>query len=204
MLPAMIVEMLRAHPFYLLTGVLMLLAVALACGRQSVSQRRHRRYQKQAVRALSRLPQLRDDVARFAWLRKMNPYVFEEMLLTALSRQGYRIRRNSSYSGDGGADGQVWIDGQRWLIQAKRYGAGISAAHVADFGQLTAREGCRGLFVHSGRTGGVSRDALRRYPAISLISGQRLLLLLAGNPHWQTHAERAGRSVNASDLHSPG
>ncbi|WP_420842900.1 restriction endonuclease [Erwinia mallotivora] len=203
MLSTMVMDVLLAHPFHLLIVVLTLLAVALAYGRQSASQRRHRRYQKQAVRALSRLPQLRDDAARFAWLRKMNPYVFEEMLLTALSRQGYRIRRNSRYSGDGGADGQVWIDGRRWLIQAKRYSASISAGHVADFGQLTAREGCRGLFVHTGRTGGVSLDAIGRYPAVTLISGQRLLWLLEGNPHWQAQTERAGRSEKTSDLHSP-
>lgn len=85
----------------------------------TVSQRRHRRYQKQAAWALLRLPQLRDEAARIAWLRKMNPYVFEEMLLTALSRQGLRIQRNARYSGDNGADGQVWINGRRWLIQAR-------------------------------------------------------------------------------------
>ncbi|MMZ45366.1 Restriction endonuclease [compost metagenome] len=151
----------------------------------TVSQRRHRRYQRQAVRILARIPQLRDDAARLVYLRKINPYVFEEMLMTAFARQGYRIKRNARYSGDGGVDGQVWINGQRWLIQAKRYSSSISSQHVLDFGALVRQERCRGFFVHTGRTGEVSREALRTVPDISLISGNRLLKLLSGNAGWQ-------------------
>lgn len=172
--------------------VVLLIAFATALGLllsacRSVTQRRHRRYQKQAARALLRLSRLRDEPARISWLRKMNPYVFEEMLLTALSRQGLRIQRNARYSGDGGADGTVWINGRRFLIQAKRYSATISAAHVSAFGLLTERERCSGLFIHTGRTGEVSRDALRHYSGITLISGQRLLRLLAGDRRWMDY-----------------
>lgn len=139
---------------------------------------RHRRYQQKAQRILDRLPQLAGDGQRLNYLRKINPYVFEELLLTAFERQGYRIRRNRRYSGDGGLDGQVWIDGQRYLIQAKRYACTITPAHVAEFGALVRREGCRGLFVHTGRTGPKSRAALASFPEIELLSGQRLLELL--------------------------
>lgn len=139
---------------------------------------RHRRYQRQALRVLARLPQLAGDGQRLSYLRKVNPYVFEELLLTAFERRGYRIKRNRQYSGDGGLDGQVWIDGQRYLIQAKRYGRTITPAHVADFGTLVRREGCRGLFVHTRRTGPKSRAVLARLPEIELLSGQRLLELL--------------------------
>lgn len=182
----LIAQMLWAHPCQAAVLVVLVLLLALqSFGLFTARHRRHRRYQKQAARALQRLPQLRDDAARIVWLRKMNPYVFEEMLLSALSAQGHRIKRNASYSGDGGVDGQVWIDGQRWLIQAKRYAATISAAHVSDFGLLVRREGCRGLFIHTGRTGAVSREAFSHYPAITLISGQNLLMLLAGDDRWQ-------------------
>lgn len=170
-----------------ITGVYSMLSLQkslLGFGKESAGRSRHRYYQKKAARALTRLPQLRDDAARMVWLRKMNPYVFEELLLTALARQGLRIRRNTSYSGDGGVDGQVWINGQRWLIQAKRYGATISSAHVSALGQLAEKEGCRGLFIHTGRTGDVSRDAFRCYPWISLVSGQTLLMLLSGDRRW--------------------
>ncbi|MFC0227665.1 restriction endonuclease [Serratia aquatilis] len=139
---------------------------------------RHRRYQQQAQRILDRLPQLAGDGQRLTYLRTINPYVFEELLLTAFARQGYRIQRNRRYSGDGGLDGQVWIDGQRYLIQAKRYARAITPTHVAEFGALVRREGCRGLFVHTGRTGPKSRTALARHTEIELLSGQRLLALL--------------------------
>ncbi|AUH01890.1 restriction endonuclease [Pectobacteriaceae bacterium CE70] len=168
----------------LLLLLLVLLALSFICF--PVSQRRHRRYQRQASRVLVRLPQLRDDAARLVYLRKINPYVFEEMLLTAFARQGYRIKRNVRYSGDGGIDGQVWINGQRWLIQAKRFSSCIQSGHVRDFGELVRQEKCRGFFVHTGRTGEVSREALSAVPDITLISGGRLLTLLAGDAGWQT------------------
>ncbi len=184
---SVIAELVRGHPVKVAVAVA--LALVLVCllspfCLRSASARRHRLYQKRAASALSRLPQLRDDAARMVWLRKMNPYVFEEMLLTALSRQGFRIKRNASYSGDGGMDGQVWIAGQRWLIQAKRYGATINAQHVVAFGELARREACGGLFIHTGRTGEVSREAFRCWPDVTLISGQRLLQLLAGDRRW--------------------
>ncbi|EPA8555473.1 restriction endonuclease [Yersinia enterocolitica] len=145
---------------------------------------RHRRYQRQAQRVLARLPQLAGDGQRLNYLRKVNPYVFEELLLTAFERRGYRIKRNRRYSGDGGLDGQVWIHGKRYLIQAKRYARTITPAHVAAFGALVCRERCRGLFVHTGRTGLKSREARKGFPNIEFISGQRLLDLIDGQRHW--------------------
>lgn len=139
---------------------------------------RHRRYQRQACSVLDRLPLLVGDGQRLNYLRKVNPYVFEELLLTAFERRGYRIKRNWRYSGDGGLDGQVWIEGQRYLIQAKRYARAITPDHVAEFGALVRSEGCRGLFVHTGRTGPKSRAILVRIPEVELFSGQRLLDLL--------------------------
>lgn len=185
-----IVEFISNHPYqvFVALDVALLLAWALQylvirLG-ESEAELRHRRYRRRAAASLKQLPKLRDDAARIVWLRKVSPYVFEEMLLTALSRQGFRIQRNIKYSGDDGMDGQVWIAGQRWLIQAKRYNRTISAQHVAAFGELTARKQCRGFFIHTGRTGEVSRVALSRYPDIQLISGQRLLQLLAGDRRW--------------------
>ncbi|EAQ9657385.1 restriction endonuclease [Salmonella enterica] len=161
--------------------LLCLIVVAARGGRRTVSARvrRHRRYRKTAQRVLGRLPQLSSDGARLSYLRKINPYVFEELLLLALEKQGLEVIRNRSYSGDGGLDGQVFINGERWLIQAKRYSRNISPQHVREFGELLAREGCRGFFVHTGRTGRKSLDRLGGYPQIQLVSGRRLLELLA-------------------------
>lgn len=145
---------------------------------------RHRRYQRQAHRILARLPQLAGDGQRLNYLRKVNPYVFEELLLTAFERRGYRIKRNRRYSGDGGLDGQVWMGSQRYLIQAKRYARTITPAHVAAFGALVRRERCRGLFIHTGRTGLKSREAQNASPCIEFISGQRLLDLVDRQRPW--------------------
>ena len=145
---------------------------------------RHRRYQRQARHILARLPQLAGNGQRLNYLRKVNPYVFEELLLTAFELRGYRIKRNRRYSGDGGLDGQVWIDGQCYLIQAKRYARTITPAHVAAFGALVRRERCRGLFIHTGRTGLKSREAQNASPNIEFISGQRLLDLVDLSRPW--------------------
>ena len=168
-----------------LAGVFGAVMLALACrGRVTASQRRHRRYRVTAERVLQRLPQLDGDAQRLTYLRKINPYVFEELLLLAFERQGYPVKRNASYSGDGGLDGQVFIDSHRWLIQAKRYGKTAAPSHIRDFATLLQRERYGGFFIHTGRTGNFSRLLLHAYPQVQLVSGQRLLNLLAGDAGW--------------------
>lgn len=162
-----------------------IVVAAMGCRRTaSARTRRHRRYRETAQRVLMRLPELSSDGARLNYLRKINPYVFEELLLLALEKQGLDVIRNHSYSGDGGLDGQVFIDGKRWLIQAKRYSRSISPQHIREFGELLAREGCCGFFIHTGRTGRKSVNDLQCWRTMHLVSGQRLLNLLAGRPGW--------------------
>ncbi|ELX2387013.1 restriction endonuclease [Salmonella enterica] len=172
-----------------LTVVLIVLFVAvmlgLNCrGRETASRRRHRQYQATAMRVLVRLPLLGGDGQRLAYLRKINPYVFEELLLLAFERQGYAVIRNTSYSGDGGLDGQVIIEGKTYLIQAKRYGRTITPSHITSFGTLLRHHHCDGFFIHTGRTGPLSRVLLQNHPHVHLVSGQKLLALLAGNAEW--------------------
>ncbi|TXE54546.1 restriction endonuclease [Serratia ureilytica] len=172
-----------------LTVVLIVLFVAvmlgLNCrGREAASRRRHRRYQATAMRVLARLPLLGGDGQRLAYLRKINPYVFEELLLLAFERQGYAVIRNTAYSGDGGLDGQVIIEGKTYLIQAKRYGRTITPSHITSFGALLRHHHCQGFFIHTGRTGQLSHALLQNHPHIHLVSGQKLLALLAGNAEW--------------------
>lgn len=164
---------------------LMLVLYLLMTGKRSRSyrrQRRHQRYQDTAGRVLARMKTLDGDGQRLVYLRKINPYVLEELLLTAFERQGHKVVRNPSYSGDGGIDGQVVIDGRLWLIQAKRYRNSISPQHVAAFIHLLESCNQPGFFIHTGRTGPKSRELSRGCPLIHIISGQRLLDLLAGFP----------------------
>ncbi|EBR9313071.1 TPA: restriction endonuclease [Salmonella enterica subsp. enterica serovar Muenchen] len=179
----------------------LLLAVVAAAGFRrtpAARVRRHRRYRQTAERVLTRLPQLASDGARLNYLRRINPYVFEELLLLALEDQGLKVIRNPSYSGDGGLDGQVLIAGERWLIQAKRYSRSILPQHIRDFGELLTRENCCGFFIHTGRTGRKSRDGLQMYPQVRLVSGQRLLNLLAGRADWYPHKTN-GEYMNVHD-----
>ncbi|WP_192840691.1 restriction endonuclease, partial [Enterobacter hormaechei] len=43
------------------------------------------------------------------YLRKIDPFVFEELLLEGFEAHGFRTIRNKRYTGDGGIDGQVII-----------------------------------------------------------------------------------------------
>lgn len=117
----------------------------------------------------------------FAYLRKCDPLVFEELVLCSFERAGAFVIRDLRYSGDGGIDGRVWIPRMGWCaVQAKRYGAHINHRHLEDFRSLLARTGYGwGLFVHTGRTGAAAYEHLAGRRVI-LISGQRLVHLLRG------------------------
>ncbi len=116
----------------------------------------------------------------YAWLRAMDALAFEEPLLESFERREHRVVHNRRYTGDGGIDGQVVIDGRIWLIQAKRYAGAIRPEHVQAFASLCAARGAPGLFIHTGRTGGSSSDVVARYAAVEIVSGRQLLALITG------------------------
>lgn len=121
--------LLMAHPYGAVILIVLFLVVMAFLNlrwREKASTRRHRRYRATAGRVLNKLTLLPGDGQRLTYLRKISPYVFEELLLSAFERQGLTVVRNASYSGDGGLDGQVIIDGEHWLIQAKRYSRAVS------------------------------------------------------------------------------
>ena len=124
--------------------------------RQHRKYRRHEGKASQAERVLAKLLSFTGDRAlaqTLGYLRKIDPYVFEELVLCTLERQGIAVVRNASYSGDGGLDGEFVYKGCRYLVQAKRYVGTINAAHVQAFGTLiAARQAQGGLFIHTGRT----------------------------------------------------
>ena len=121
------------------------------------------------------------EAAQFLFLRStaVDPFTFEEAILTALKEKNIRIKRNRKYTGDGGIDGMAWWKGKPILIQAKLYSGHISQKHVESFSHLCKKRKALGLFVHSGRTGRASRSHL--HPELDIISGERLLKLLCGD-----------------------
>ncbi|EKA5326686.1 restriction endonuclease [Salmonella enterica] len=117
---------------------------------------------------------------KIAYLRKVDPYAFEELIMTLLQRKGFVIGRNKRYSGDGGLDGRFEHNRQLWLIQAKRYSNRIKQEHVSAFASLLKENNCSGgIFVHTGKTPASVREYVKACPSpqIEIISGDRLLNL---------------------------
>lgn len=117
-----------------------------------------------------------DPRRQFGYLRYTNHFIFEEMILSAFKKLGFKIIRNKRYTGDGGIDGKVVIKGKVTLIQAKRYKGHINPRHVEDFSNICRNHGCTGLFVHTGKTGKLSRNLTNN--VVDIVSGQRMLDLL--------------------------
>lgn len=109
------------------------------------------------------------------YLRKIDAYVFEELLLSALEKKGFQISRNKRYSHDGGVDGRATYNGQLYYIQAKRYSKYVSLKHLEAFESIVGNN--KGLFVHTGKTGKNTFNKYRNSNVI-IISGSRLIALL--------------------------
>ncbi len=113
------------------------------------------------------------------YLRKVNPYVFEEVVLTAIESSNIRVIRNLSYSGDGGVDGVFKINIGKVLVQSKRYKSYINGKHVQDFAEIIKNKNFRcGVFVHTGKTGTNSKDIIKIEGNIIVISGDNLIKIL--------------------------
>lgn len=138
----------------------------------------HKQMQAQAESALSKFDSLTCPKQRFIFLRSVHHFAFEEMILSAYERKGYKVIRNKRYTGDGGIDGKVIINGKAVLVQAKRYSGAISKADVSQFGHVCLNNRTDGLFIHTGKTptavwGKISKS----HPHVKVISGQRLIEL---------------------------
>lgn len=141
---------------------------------------RHYRYQKRAFKLYEKLQTFPDEHPGkiIAYLRKISPYVFEELLLVAFDKKGYKTYENKRYSGDGGIDGRVKKDGQLYYIQAKRYKSHVNAKHVQAFANLCERDHVKGFFVHTGKTGRKSRGLAYYNSRIEIVSGRKLIELI--------------------------
>ena len=116
-----------------------------------------------------------------AYLRKVDPYVFEELVLDAFEQNGYKVKRNERYSGDGGIDGRVSHGRSEYCLQCKRYKRHIRYEHVEAFSKLCSLRGVRGFFVHTGKTGRKVRQALHSFGNVTVISGEKLCELLSAD-----------------------
>lgn len=168
----------------LLAAVAAFVAIAGIIAVRAIPSRRHRRKRREAARILDRLQEIdnRSPLWVQNYLRKIDPYTFEETILEALERKGHKVRRNRSYSGDGGVDGRARIDGRWHAIQAKRYSGYVDAADVRDFARKCGKMRCPGLFVTTGEVGkGAEKEAAAGRQKITIINGEQLKELFINN-----------------------
>ena len=112
--------------------------------------------------------------AFLSYLRKVDPFVFEELVLYSFRKAGYRIIRNARYTGDGGVDGRVIRDGMRYLLQMKRYSGFIHLEDVQALDALCRKKNRQGLFVHTGRVPDSVREYLAGGSRVVMVDGARL------------------------------
>lgn len=146
---------------------------------RSRRRRCHRQKQDQAKARYFTLAEIIGDsegetfARRIAYLRRIDPLVFEELVLDAFTRQGWIVKRNLRYSGDGGIDGLIFREGHWYGVQCKRYREQISRQHLHVFAKVVRdRSLAGGFFVHTGRTPFSCRKAEE---GIRIISGQPLI-----------------------------
>lgn len=124
------------------------------------------------------------------YLRKINPYVFEEMILTVIEDSNIRIIRNTRYSGDGGVDGIFKLKKGNVLIQCKRYSNYISHKDVTRLCQSVKNDKYyMGIFVHTGKTGKGAKEASKEDNNILFISGSLLVDLILGKLNMAKYIE---------------
>ncbi len=166
------------YNIYLLSGLILFLIIISAIKLlKKWLLNKHRQNIKKAKKILIKLSSIKNKGSILVYLRKIDPFVFEELLLCAYEQKGFKVIRNKRYTGDGGIDGKVVINGSIYLIQAKRYANHINPKHVESFAEICRKQHCKGLFIHTGKTGAKSYQSTKGL--IDIISGSRLLDLIA-------------------------
>lgn len=90
------------------------------------------------------------------YLQSMDPREFEKLVCALFERQGYTVEP-TPYSGDGGVDGFLRLNGKVHLLQCKRVKGSVGEPVLRDlFGTMTAWGADSGIVV---TTGTVSRKA---------------------------------------------
>lgn len=137
---------------------------------------KHIKNKKTAKKLYKRINEIKnkDKGWLFSYLRKIDPFVFEELILYTFKVKGYKIIRNKRYTGDGGIDGKVIINNKLYFIQAKRYSNYINPRHVENFAKICTENNVNGFFIHSGKTGEETKKIIKQYKNITIISGNRL------------------------------
>jgi len=156
--------------------IVLLLLFRTKNGNTAIRVKRHKNYLRKAKRMHKSLSR-KEPRELFYLLRSVNPYVFEELILVAFASVKFKIKRSKRYSGDGGIDGKVKVNGKWCFIQAKKYSGYINPNHVKDFKTLCDRSGKSGFFIHTGKTG--KESYMSAGDSVKIISGNKLLRMFS-------------------------
>lgn len=133
------------------------------------------------------------------YLKKIDPYVFEEMILSVLERKKIKIQRNTSYSGDGGIDGIFHCKKGRVLIQCKRYSNYINYQDVKELADnVNKGKFYAGLFVHTGNTGKASTMVSHYYKNVIFLQDDFLAKFVAGEINIEHFLENEYKALKAT------
>lgn len=138
---------------------------------------------KKAKKVLKKLIEISKDQNHepkiLLYLRKINPFVFEELILSVIENSNIRVIRNKRYTGDGGIDGIFKIKPGKVIIQCKRYQSYINNADVLELSNKVKEDKYyMGVFVHTGKTGTKAKDTFKSDANIKFISGSKLIRLV--------------------------
>lgn len=151
----------------------------------------HKHNVKKSKKLIKKVARIRDPNKQITYLRKIDHFLFEEVVLSALSSMRFKIKRNAAYTGDGGIDGQVKIKGKWYLIQSKRYSNYIDKTHVEEFIEVCRKRKQPGLFIHTGKTGKETSLVFQSTRNIHCVSGHLLSLMFDGKKkkYWMDYVE---------------
>ncbi|MEQ7874186.1 restriction endonuclease [Sphingomonas sp. ASV193] len=164
---------------------------------KSAMKEYNKRYQEKKAEKKSEKPvfvedaNVPDDAAwtdtLLAKVQSIEPYAFERLCQRLLRKAGFTQVEVTGKSGDGGIDGKgvvrVNLVSFHVLFQCKRYQGSVGSSTVRDFRGAMQGRADKGLIITTGTfTPDARKEATRDgAPAIDLIDGQTLCLLLKDN-----------------------
>lgn len=176
----MVMDSYLHYKFVISISLLSLILSTFCCRNWDNFHHKFKKHQaKKIYKKLSKISN-NNEMWMLSYLRKIDPFVFEELILYSFKKMGCKVYYNKRYTGDGGIDGKVKIDGRIWLIQDKRYTGYINNEHLQKFNELCVNRHQKGLFIHTGKTGAGVQNVQKLYPCIKIISGKNLITLIQG------------------------
>lgn len=145
----------------------------------------HRWRKESASKTLQKVRAFANDGQVISYLRNIDHFVFEELLLLAVEQNlNCKSIHNDKYTGDGGVDGRFihfTNDGKKrlYLIQAKKYKAHINHQDILKLSEQVRQEKAyKGLFIHTGKSGKQSWKNSFNVSNVEIVSGRKLVELI--------------------------